>query len=149
ASPEYALIEQLAEVIPGVLLLTATPEQLGQASHFARLRLLDPHRLHDLEAFRAESAHYQPVAEEVQALLNNTRLPPPAHQTIHDFLGAEGEALLGAVSDGDSQASARLIRELLDRHGTGRLLFRNTRAAVQGFPERDLHPYPLPSPDEY
>ena len=41
------------------------------------------------------------------------------------------------------------MRELLDRHGTGRLLFRNTRAAVQGFPERELHPYPLPSPDEY
>ncbi|MFU1925083.1 hypothetical protein ACM6PT_49050, partial [Klebsiella pneumoniae] len=29
-SAEYALVEQLAEIIPGVLLLTATPEQLGQ-----------------------------------------------------------------------------------------------------------------------
>src|SRR5690606_14947531 len=142
ASPQYLLVERLAAAIPGVLLLTATPEQLGQDSHFARLRLLDPHRFHDLEAFRAESAHYQPVADAVQELLDKGRLSPAAHQTIHDFLGAEGEALLGAVSDGDSQASARLIRELLDRHGTGRLLFRNARAAVQGSPERDLHPYP-------
>nr|WP_298172539.1 RNA polymerase-associated protein RapA [uncultured Pseudomonas sp.] len=149
ASREYALVEQLAEIIPGVLLLTATPEQLGQDSHFARLRLLDPHRFHDLEAFRAESANYKPVAEAVQELLDQGRLSPAAHQTIHDFLGTEGEALLGAVSDGDSQAAARLVRELLDRHGTGRLLFRNTRAAVQGFPERELHAYPLPSPDLY
>ncbi len=148
-SREYALVEQLAEVIPGVLLLTATPEQLGQDSHFARLRLLDPHRFHDLEAFRAESANYKPVAEAVQELLDQGRLSPAAHKTIHDFLGDEGEALLGAVSDGDSQAAARLVRELLDRHGTGRLLFRNTRAAVQGFPERELHAYPLPSPDLY
>ena len=148
-SREYALVEQLAEVIPGVLLLTATPEQLGQDSHFARLRLLDPHRFHDLEAFRAESANYKPVAEAVQELLDQGRLSPAAHKTIHDFLGAEGEALLGAVNDGDSQAAARLVRELLDRHGTGRLLFRNTRAAVQGFPERELHAYPLPSPDLY
>ncbi|HBX54350.1 RNA polymerase-associated protein RapA [Pseudomonas sp. UBA2684] len=149
ASREYALVEQLAEVIPGVLLLTATPEQLGQDSHFARLRLLDPHRFHDLEAFRAESANYRPVAEAVQELLDQGRLSSAAHTTIHDFLGAEGEGLLAAVNDGDSEAAARLVRELLDRHGTGRLLFRNTRAAVQGFPERDLHPYPLPSPDLY
>ena len=74
---------------------------------------------------------------------------PEAHKTIHGFLGNEGEALLSAVNDGDTEASARLVRELLDRHGTGRVLFRNTRAAVQGFPERKLHPYPLPCPDEY
>ncbi|MBF8747535.1 MULTISPECIES: RNA polymerase-associated protein RapA [Pseudomonas] len=149
ASAEYALVEQLAEVIPGVLLLTATPEQLGQDSHFARLRLLDPNRFHDLAAFRAESEHYRPVAEAVQELLDEGRLSPTAHATIQGFLGAEGEALLAAVSDGDSQASARLVRELLDRHGTGRVLFRNTRAAVQGFPERNLHPYPLANPEQY
>ncbi|EQM69506.1 RNA polymerase-associated protein RapA [Pseudomonas solani] len=149
ASDEYRLVEQLAEVIPGVLLLTATPEQLGQDSHFARLRLLDPARFHDLEAFRAESANYKPIAEAVQELLDQGRLSPGAHATISGFLGAEGEALLAAVTDGDSEAAARLVRELLDRHGTGRLLFRNTRAAVQGFPERNLHPYPLPSPVEY
>ncbi len=149
ASPEYRLVEQLAEVIAGVLLLTATPEQLGQDSHFARLRLLDPNRFHDLEAFRAESANYRPVAEAVQELLDQGRLSSTAHRTIHDFLGQEGEGLLAAVNDGDGEASARLVRELLDRHGTGRLLFRNTRAAVQGFPQRELHPYPLPSPDLY
>jgi ATP-dependent helicase HepA len=149
ASPQYSLVEQLAEVIPGVLLLTATPEQLGQDSHFARLRLLDPNRFHDLAAFRAESENYRPVAEAVQELLEQGRLSPAAHSTIQGFLGAEGDALLAAVNDGDSEASARLIRELLDRHGTGRVLFRNTRAAVQGFPERKLHPYPLACPDEY
>lgn len=148
-SAEYALVEQLAQVIPGVLLLTATPEQLGQDSHFARLRLLDPNRFHDLAAFRAESEHYRPVAEAVQELLDEGRLSPKAHATIQGFLGAEGEALLAAVSDGDTQASARLIRELLDRHGTGRVLFRNTRAAVQGFPERQLHPYPVAMPEQY
>ncbi|WP_313740834.1 RNA polymerase-associated protein RapA [Pseudomonas sp.] len=149
ASREYALVEQLSQVIDGVLLLTATPEQLGQDSHFARLRLLDPDRFHDLAAFRAESEHYRPVAEAVQELLDEGRLSSQAHDTIRNFLGAEGEALLTAVNDGDSQASARLIRELLDRHGTGRVLFRNTRAAIQGFPERQLHAYPLPNPERY
>ena len=148
-SPEYALVEQLAEVIPGVLLLTATPEQLGQDSHFARLRLLDPNRFHDLEAFRAESSQYRPVAEAVQELLDQDSLSAQARDAIGGFLGDEGRELLDAIDGGDNEARARLVRELLDRHGTGRLLFRNTRAAVQGFPERELHAYPLPSPDEY
>ncbi len=149
ASPQYSLVEQLAEVIPGVLLLTATPEQLGQDSHFARLRLLDPNRFHDLAAFRAESENYRPVAEAVQELLDKGSLSSTAQQTIHGLLGTQGDALVAAVNAGDEEAGPRLIRELLDRHGTGRVLFRNTRAAVQGFPERKLHPYPLPCPDAY
>ncbi|MCB1676396.1 MAG: RNA polymerase-associated protein RapA, partial [Halioglobus sp.] len=42
-----------------------------------------------------------------------------------------------------------LIEQLLDRHGTGRVLFRNTRAAIKGFPRRELHRYPLPAPGQY
>ncbi|MCP1646598.1 ATP-dependent helicase HepA [Pseudomonas citronellolis] len=149
ASREYQLVETLAQIIPGVLLLTATPEQLGLDSHFARLRLLDPDRFHDLEAFRRESSQYRPVAEAVQELIDQGRLSPAAREAIHGFLGAAGDELLAAVESGDDDARARLIRELLDRHGTGRVLFRNTRAAVQGFPERQLHSYPLPNPVEY
>lgn len=46
ASPEYQVVESLSEASKGLLLLTATPEQVGVASHFARLRLLDPARFH-------------------------------------------------------------------------------------------------------
>ncbi|PAU87889.1 RNA polymerase-associated protein RapA [Pseudomonas sp. WN033] len=152
ASPEYQLVETLARLIPGVLLLTATPEQLGQASHFARLRLLDPDRFHDLEVFRAESAGYRPVAEAVQRLLDGQSLSASDQQTIIDWLGDSASALLASLEQsGEAGEAARdsLIRQLLDRHGTGRVLYRNTRAAIAGFPERQLHPYPLPCPDIY
>ena len=74
-SREYQVIEQLAEHIPGVLLLTATPEQLGQQSHFARLRLLDPSRFHDYGDFVAEQQKYRPVADAVTLLLSGERPP--------------------------------------------------------------------------
>ncbi len=149
-SPEYTLVEQLAESTPSVLLLTATPEQLGIDSHFARLRLLDPNRFHSLEAFREESKHYQPVAEAVQELLDKQKLSKESRKTIESFLGKQAEkALLDAAAKGDEDACARLVRELLDRHGTGRLLFRNTRAAIHGFPVRVLHHYALPNPEQY
>jgi ATP-dependent helicase HepA len=38
---------------------------------------------------------------------------------------------------------------LLDRHGTSRLFFRNSRASVAGFPKRQLFSYPLPLPEAY
>ncbi len=149
SSPAYQLVEALAGITPGVLLLTATPEQLGQDSHFARLRLLDPHRFHDLAAFREESQHYQAIADAVRELLDLTQLSTDAEKTIKSFLGDDSQSLISAFNAGDAQAAPRLIRELLDRHGTGRLLFRNTRAAISGFPERKLHAAPLPCPDQY
>lgn len=68
SSPEYGAIEQLAERIPGLLLLTATPEQLGVEGHFARLRLLDPNRYHDLAAFLDEEARYADVNASIEQL---------------------------------------------------------------------------------
>jgi ATP-dependent helicase HepA len=38
------------------------------------------------------------------------------------------------------------LKELLSRHGPGRVMFRNTRDVIQGFPER--HPHPLELADE-
>ena len=101
ASPEYVLVEEFSRRVPGLLLLTATPEQLGIASHFARLRLLDPDRFFDLNEFIAETARYLEVARN-------------------------------AEQAGDD------LRDLLDRHGTGRVMFRNTRATIAGFPKRNV-----------
>ncbi len=117
ASPEYRLVEKLAENTAGLLLLTATPEQLGKESHFARLRLLDPDRFSDLGHFLQEERGYQALAAQAEALLED----PDAAQQLDD---------------------------LLDQHGTGRVLFRNTRHVVSGFPEREVHPVALAaSPD--
>ena len=68
ASEAYRRAESLAAAARGVLLLTATPEQLGRESHFARLRLLDPNRYPSLEQFIAEQEQYRGVAELAAAL---------------------------------------------------------------------------------
>ena len=156
ASPEYRLIEALAQQTRGVLLLTATPEQLGKESHFARLRLLDPDRFHDFAAFVAEEKSYEPVATAVEALLDKRALNDNDSQQLRTLLDVqEDHQLLDTVRDPDAdsrqQAAARtqLVELLLDRHGTGRVLFRNTRSAIKGFPDRQLHSYPLPLPDAY
>ncbi|MGM0571238.1 RNA polymerase-associated protein RapA [Marinobacter sp.] len=144
-SREYSTVESLAEETRGLLLLTATPEQAGEESHFARLRLLDPARFHDLETFRRQEADYQQVNQVVRALLGSGEVPGPDRQAVlRHWLGDDLDALLAA---GDPVSA--IVDALLDRHGTGRVLFRNTRASVKGFPRRQLHTYPLPCPELY
>ena len=212
-SVEYAMVETFAKVTAGVLLLTATPEQLGKESHFARLRLLDPDRFHDFEQFVAEEESYEPIAQVVEDLLGDKVLTEADIATIKQTFGeGDNEALFKAlesemnteqpevetqaaptvtativseekvtetaVTKGgrntlsvgkrktlsaakkaspavvtarptakpgrkNTQARLELVEHLLDRHGTGRVLFRNTRAAVKGFPEREVFGYPL------
>ncbi|WP_429153868.1 RNA polymerase-associated protein RapA [Aeromonas veronii] len=140
-SRAYEMVEALAEQVPGVLLLTATPDQLGHQSHFARLRLLDPERFYDYEAFLAEEQAYGQVASAAQELLDGGTLSDEARQILASQL--EGLDL------SDAAARQQAVAKLLDQHGTGRVLFRNSRANIQGFPERHLNVYPMPLPEQY
>ena len=143
-STAYLLVEQLARAIPSVLLLTATPEQLGQESHFARLRLLDPERFFDYQTFVQEQENYQPVADSVQSLLADQTLSAAEKNHISELLSEQDvEPLFKELESKNDEEQARarqeLIQALIDRHGTGRMLFRNTRQGVKGFPHRVYH----------
>ncbi|MCY9812689.1 RNA polymerase-associated protein RapA [Aeromonas caviae] len=140
-SRAYEMVEALAEQVPGVLLLTATPDQLGHQSHFARLRLLDPERFYDYDAFLAEEQAYGQVAGAAQELLDGETLSDDAKRILASQL--EGLDL------NDAAARQQAVAKLLDQHGTGRVLFRNSRANIQGFPERHLNVYPMPLPEQY
>ncbi|WP_221075941.1 RNA polymerase-associated protein RapA [Agarivorans aestuarii] len=155
-SREYQIIEALAQKVAGVLLLTATPDQLGHQSHFTRLRLLDPDRFYDYQAFIDEEQHYQPVAEAAQSLLASAPLNTEQANQLSELLSENDiEPLLALINDAGSsyeqqqQAREELLQHLLDRHGTGRVLFRNTRSAIEGFPMRQLASYPLSLPSQY
>jgi ATP-dependent helicase HepA len=69
SSPEYQVLETLAKKSPGLLLLTATPEQLGLEGHFARLHLVDPARFASWEDFQAENTKYREVVAQADTLL--------------------------------------------------------------------------------
>jgi len=149
-SVAYQCIEGLAKVAKGLLLLTATPEQLGLESHFARLRLLDPDRYYDLEKFIAEQKSYQPLNDVVQLLLSvhadeAKAIPAELVKKLADYLPKETLNELTGLAETTSLGDAvdKAINYLLDRHGTGRVLFRNTRNSVAGFPERQLHQHAL------
>ncbi|HEX8294906.1 MAG TPA: RNA polymerase-associated protein RapA, partial [Chthoniobacteraceae bacterium] len=135
ASPQYQLVESLARKTSGLLLLTATPQQLGPEGHFARLRLLDPDRYADLRRHLEEAEHYEQVAQAVDRVLGGKALTAKDREAF-GRKSPRVRRLAEELKAGDSAGADRLVSALLDEFGTGRVMFRNTRAALSGFPER-------------
>lgn len=132
----YSLVERLAASIRGVLLLTATPEELGGAGHFARLKLLDPDRYTSLEAFEAENDVYASLVPLAETLEARGQLTSRQVQDLEGF---------GLNSDDPPD---RLLDQLIDCYGPGRVIFRNTRRIIKGFPVRSVHMMPVDDSDD-
>jgi ATP-dependent helicase HepA len=144
-STEYQLIETIAIATPSVILLTATPEQLGLAGHFARLRLLDPARYSDLAVFEKEAAGYAEVSKLAEALQGEKDLPQKLLKKLTSVLADEPSLAPKIRADADVRERMALLDALIDRHGTGRVMVRNRRVSVGGFPARVLHAQRLES----
>jgi len=130
-----------------MLLLTATPEQLGVESHFARLRILDPARFSDLHSFTEEQQHFVELSSIVQKLHDGEPLNDEDKGRLTTLL--QNHTPDFSTIDEDEVLRERLVKQLLDRHGTGRVLFRNTRAAIKNFPRRIALPVALEKPNSY
>jgi ATP-dependent helicase HepA len=141
ASREYEVVEGLSRSAEGLLLLTATPEQLGVEGHFARLRLLDPDRYRDFATFQAEARDYGATADIAEKLMAGQELTRAEQAVLARLLAAETglEKRLAGLRQGSAEDRGALFEALLDLHGPGRVLFRNTRRSVKGFPVRVAH----------
>ncbi|MCL2207932.1 MAG: SNF2-related protein [Fibromonadales bacterium] len=146
ANAQYALVEELSQKIPGLLLLSGTPIQLAPEAYFYRLRLLDNARFHNWEEFEKNQDNYKKVAKDLskipldcdeelswEALQENI----PKKSPIRSWLPIKADLSLTA---------AEWMRRVIDALGTGSSVFRNTRKSVKGFPERILKTYPLSKP---
>ncbi len=108
--PEFhTFMQHLGRQTRGLMLLTATPEQMGIKTHFAQLQLLDPDRYYDLDAYVLEAKTYEATAKTVRQRLDG----------------------------------GKSVDRLLDSFGPGRVIFRNRRATIKGFPNRKVCLVPL------
>jgi len=142
SSEDYAVVEALASEVVGLLLLTATPEQLGPEGHFARLRLLDPIRFSNISQFQQESERYERIAELIDQVNTQQEITAEAWEKA-GIKGGLMEERASAWTSGDKTQGKELVSELLDCFGTGRVMFRNTREQLQGFPKRVPHLYEI------
>lgn len=137
SSMEYDFVAALAKDTPGVLLLSGTPEILGLAGHYARLHLLDSNRFHDFNQFVEETTGYKPVTDLANKLIKGEVLKSDDKKMLKQKIGVDVEGL-------DKE---KALQMLVDRHGTGRIYFRNTRKTMatysEFFPKRVFTSYPI------
>ena len=99
-------------------------------AHFHRLQLIDPARFSDFDQFKSEHEKFSAWNSVIERISQGkkTSLPP------------------GIDENEDEETK---IQQILDRYGTGRILYRNSRKAITGFPRRHLESYPLKQPMLY
>ena len=142
--PRYEAVEAVAATAAGLLLLTATPTQLGEEGHFARLRLLDPERHTDFSAWRREEEGHQEAAHLGADLATGGQLPLEQTTRLATILGLTPDDI--AQRAAQPRTRARLLADLIDRHGPGRVIFHNTRSVLTDLPERRVALRPLAPP---
>jgi ATP-dependent helicase HepA len=128
-SDAFANLRSLSELCPHLVLMTATPEQLGLESHFARLQLLDPDKYTSLADFKREEEGFEALNKLIRDL-------PANRDTLIKDYGLD-----------ESDSDQVLIDQLLDYQGLGRVVFRNARRSVKGFPSRVGFEHVLESAD--
>src|SRR6185312_4148280 len=108
----------------------------GRRAHFARLRLLDPARFDDLGRYLAEAEGYAGLSSIAERIASGEPLGDDERAALcarfpHD-------PALQALANAYPESADALLSALIDRHGTGRVMFRNRRDSVGGFPGRQL-----------
>ncbi len=142
----YQLVEGLAHMSRHLLLLTATPMALDPAEYHALLRLLDPARFDDPNAFETVAARVAEIREVARLV---AELPSSGKK-----LSASTKKRLAAVLEDDDEdaglveeltvakgraleeSSERILGALRERHGLADFVIRNRRGPVGGLPQR-------------
>ncbi len=115
------------------LLLSATPEVLGEENLFHQLEFLDPIKYSNFQKFKDqyfESLHISKLLTTENLLENNQ---------IHTYFNKEELSMFSSEDE--------VKKALIDRYGTGRSYFRNSRVNLERyhrlFTDRILHQHPL------
>ncbi len=137
---KWNIAKLLSVRTPGLLLLTATPQQYGLPTQFGLLNLVDPDRFANFEQFVIEHERHREVAD-LATLISRDGMTEGVRATL-ERLFAFDNALIALAQD-PSVSPTKVLGALIDRHGTGRVLFRNRRERLKGFPKRILHSLPL------
>lgn len=146
ASPEWEVARLMASRTRGLLLLTATPENRGMDTEFGLLHLVDPDRFPELKKFRESAKKMHDVAMLAKKVAAGDR-KKSFLDTLEEAFPGDAD-LASAVADyAKGGPGDALIARLIDRHGTGRVLMRNRRSRLKGFPERKFHPHPIACPE--
>jgi len=133
----YNLVYNMSKKVKNIILLTATPEQFGEKSHFARLRLLDPYRFTDYDDFLKDANFYKDIAVIADKIINNS----PLNNNDVKLLNQKPDSnyTISSLAALDKEDKNKIINKLIDMHGISRIMFRNRRDVIGRFSKRTVY----------
>ena len=145
-SPKWKVASELSKASDGLLLLTATPRQYGYDTLFGLLHLVDSERFSDFDDYVDEAEKSATVAGIAKEIHETKKVSSSVKQQLKKLFPDDPD-LQSSLESADQ--TSEIVRALVDRHGTGRALFRNRRARIKGFPKRTLITIPLKPSETY
>ena len=125
-------LKKINEKTYSTLFLSATPEVLGTENLYSQLNLLDPAKYKDYSEFQKQIN----VSKELSRIINNLKENKVNSDELAKYIPQQE---LNSLTEPDE-----IIQLLVDRFGTGRTYFRNSRQNLEQysrlFNDRILHP---------
>ena len=142
----YEIFKHLASKIEGKLLLSATPEQLGNENHFRRLNLLDPIKYNSYQRFQSEQQNYSDVSHFIERVES---YPAKEYKSLikDDTFYNQNSDVVEYLSK-SSKSKTQFIENSLELFSVGRSIYRNSRKNIKGFPKRVVEIVPLKSEEK-
>jgi superfamily II DNA or RNA helicase len=139
----YRFADELKELVPGLLLLTATPMQLHSYELYSLIELVEPGLFPSFGSYEGQRRELPRLNELVRGLLSWGTL---SEQDVMNLCTTHADLLADAGLAGESVtqlASAELregtIDALAERHPLADVLVRNRKSEVGGFVKREAH----------
>ena len=133
-SPLVSLIKDINSQTYSTLFLSATPEVLGAKNLFAQLNILDPLKYKTFEEF----SNQLNVGKQLSSVIRDLKRNNIDDKKLESYIS------LKEIRD---KTPDELVQILVDRFGTGRTYFRNSRQNLEQysklFNKRILHEYPI------
>lgn len=136
---DIAILDEIANRSKSILFLSATPKINGKENHYKKLEILEPNKFTSYEEFIKSEDNYSNLLPIVNKIVTDNYKT----EDLKNFFSPQ------EISTYNSKE--KIISALVDRHGTGRLFFRNTRDHLEKFdlffPKRILHKHEIKKPE--
>lgn len=131
------LVKHVNKKSHSTIFLSATPEVLGEENLFSQLNTLDPVKYDNYDEFKLRNEK----AKELSPIVSDLQKDNIQEEVLLKYFKKDE---LNSFKDNEE-----IIQALVDRHGTGRNYYRNSRSYLEKysrlFNDRILHTYPLTS----
>ena len=147
-SLSWQIINEISKSSKALLLLTATPRHRGLMTQYGLLHMIDPKKFSHFEDFVLEMELLDEIALCAKEISDQKKISLQIQEKLGYLFKGDDELIKLLQSETESKHEV-VLSKLLDRYGTGRLIYRNRKCNLGYFPKRNAFFEPLDMSSSY